>query len=662
MDMHPSPMVEMHNSFWREDQVTILFQSAAQLVIDGTFNSKPLQEINVPQQLVKINSFLQEQQIPATLHFLDDSDQPVSPPQPPPQLAMKMNDMASSSQLPTGVYAFGFHRPIQSSFGPIGTSVISFLKIESNSPQSGGGSSSMNMRGAGDNGNGNGNGQGGSMDSLVVQIVQRLNANLPDLNAKGTPITVAAPTWLTGGTGGSPSGGQGCPLTPPMPVTDSCSNWRFKLPHLSDNLKSKKGRGVTAFILDLFPERGIIARAARLAGDDNLLLTKVNETAKFDYSFMSGLQDVQEIGATNGTFVGKDVYGRHYPIRLEDHGLFIAGIVRDLAPRAQIECIRVLDDLCAGDVQVIANAINQIYFRKALSSGDLYGKPVVVNLSLVIPNDDEAQSQGIDTSVGSPPGSANTPWASLEQPLKSLTSLGVIVAASAGNEGDQREMSIQYRPPALYPAAFAYAPFSLDGIIPVGAVDASGNVTSYSCYPGDRGMATYGGETPAVVPPSPPYPTSGHPDVKPTDMTRGIFSSVEYPPLSLDPPAQYYTAPNDRAWAYWVGTSFATPVVASLAARVLELQAEGGLGGSVQQAIMDAATDAATWDRIGPQYYGEWYCNWPYAFGGATLRAQGSRRGGSRGRGRGCECSGQRQRVAYTLATLLQIAFKFTLS
>lgn len=598
MDMHQSPMVKMHNSFWRDDQVTILFQSSAPLVVDGIFNQDPVQEINVPQQVVNINGFLQEQNIPATLHFLDDSDESMPNPPPPPQerpRAMKMNDMANSSQLPAGVYAFGFHRPIESSFGVIRTSVISFLKIVPNSSMSG---------------SGNGNGQDGSMDNLVVQIVQKLNANLVDLNAIGTPITIAAPTWLTGGT--PSTGGQGCPLTPPMPVTDSCSNWHFKLPHLSDDLKPKKGHGVTVFILDSFPERGVIARAARYAGDDNQLLAKVNESAKFDYSFMSGIEDVKEMGDTNGTFVGKDVYGRHYPIHLEDHGLFIAGIIHDLAPRAQIECVRVLDDLCVGDVKVIVQAINQIYFRKALSSGDLYGKPVVVNLSLVIPNDDEAQSQGITPPLpgDSPFAGSNSPWANLTQPLNSLTALGVIVAASAGNEGDQREVSVQFRPPALYPAAFAYAPFSLDSIIPVGAVDSSGNVTSYSCYPGDRGIATYGGETPAVVPPSPPYPTSGYPDVRPTDMMRGIYSSVEYPPLSLDPPAQYYSAPNDHAWAYWVGTSFATPVVASLAARVLALQAEGGLGGvSAQQAIMNAASDTTLWDRLDPDVTGSGTAN-----------------------------------------------------
>ncbi len=586
MDKQRSPMVEMHNSFWREDQVTILFQSSSSLVVGGLLRQKPLQDLNVQQQLININNFLGRQKIPAKLHFLDDSDQ--SMPRPLPQQdAMKMGDMANGPQLPAGVYAFGFSEPLKSALGNISTSVISFLKIEST--QGGSDSSSMQMHGGGDN---------GSMDSLVVQIVKKLNASLRDLHDQGIPITVAAPTWLTGGSGGTGGGGQGCPLSPPMPVTDSCAEWHISLPHLPDKLKTKKGDGVTVFVLDAFPERGVIARAARLAGDDNQLLRKVNETTTFDYSFMSGVQDVQEIGATNGTFVGKDVYGRHYPIHLEDHGMFIAGIVRDVAPHAHIECIRVLDDLCVGDVQVIANALNQIYFRKSLSSGDLYGKPVVVNLSLVIPTADEALSQGFDTSAIDP---STPPWSSLKQPLKCLSELGVIVMASAGNEGDQREMPSPFRPPALYPAAFAYDKVDpLRSVVPVGAVDANGKVTSYSCYPGPRGVAVYGGEVPAVVPPSPPFPTSGYPDVRPVDMMRGIYTSVEYPPLSLDPPAQYYTAPNDHAWAYWVGTSFATPIVSGVAARFLQLQAEATGASNPLTGILDIATDTTLWDRLDP--------------------------------------------------------------
>src|SRR5260370_13077873 len=174
---------------------------------------------------------------------------------------------------------------------------------------------------------------------------------------------------------------------------------------------------------------------------------------------------------------------------------------------------------------------------------------------------------------------------------------GFIIAASAGNEGDEREMSDPFRPDALYPAKFANAPDSIDGIIPVGAVDSCGKVTSYSCYPGPRGVATYGGEVPSVVPPSPPYPTSNDPDVRPSDMPRGIYSSVEFPPLSLHPPHQYYTTPNDHALPFWVAYSFATPIISALAARVLEA------GGGIPD-ILKAASDTTQWDRLDPSLDG----------------------------------------------------------
>src|SRR5216684_2126201 len=157
MDKQQSPMVEMHSSFWRDDQVTILFQSPIPLIVNGMFNPEPINELNLPRQLANINAFLQEQGVPATLHFLDDSDKSMpKPPPPQQQYSVKMHDMPNNSQLPAGVYAFGFHTPIEGSFGLIRTSAISFLKIEPNSSQSGNSGSSMKMSGTGDNSNGNG--------------------------------------------------------------------------------------------------------------------------------------------------------------------------------------------------------------------------------------------------------------------------------------------------------------------------------------------------------------------------------------------------------------------------------------------------------------------------------------------------------------------------
>ena len=136
--------------------------------------------------------------------------------------------------------------------------------------------------------------------------------------------------------------------------------------------------------------------------------------------------------------------------------------------------------------------------------------------------------------------------------------------------------------------------------IAVGAATSAGAAASYSCYPGPRGIATYGGEVPDVQPLDPP---SSNPVVTVKDAPRGIYSSVEFPPLSdvpADPPEQYYEAPNVHAWAYWMGTSFATPIVSAVTARILELKATGALTGGVHDAIMNTASGVVTWSNLDP--------------------------------------------------------------
>src|SRR5439155_11947610 len=107
---------------------------------------------------------------------------------------------------------------------------------------------------------------------------------------------------------------------------------------------------------------------------------------------------------------------------------------------------------------------------------------------------------------------------------------------------------------------------------------------------------TYGGEVPDVQPLDPP---SSNPVVTIKDPLRGIYSSVEYPPLSdvpVDLPEQYYEAPNLHAWAYWIGTSFATPIVSAVTARILEVRVLG----SVHDAILNTATGVTQWDNLDP--------------------------------------------------------------
>jgi hypothetical protein len=187
--------------------------------------------------------------------------------------------------------------------------------------------------------------------------------------------------------------------------------------------------------------------------------------------------------------------------------------------------------------------------------------------------------------------------------MQSLVGLGAIIVASAGNEGDLRENASGKRPGTLYPAAFANPPDSIDGIIPVGALNNTGKAASYSCYPGPRGIATYGGEVPGVNPPK--ADSNKPPTVTVSDAVRGIYSSPAYPALSADSPTPGYAAPNEHAWAYWVGTSFATPIISALAARILEWKSKGGSVSSVHDAVIGAAgTNTTNWESLDPDTTG----------------------------------------------------------
>src|SRR6266566_4075807 len=127
MEAHMQHKMSMaHDTFWRNDQVTVVFRSDIPLIADGNHNTEPLlRNLNLPSQLQRLNQFLEENQVPATLTFLGDDEKPAPPEQP----ALSNANNGDSSKLPPGVHHFGLTAPIPTDFGVINTSVISFLKI-----------------------------------------------------------------------------------------------------------------------------------------------------------------------------------------------------------------------------------------------------------------------------------------------------------------------------------------------------------------------------------------------------------------------------------------------------------------------------------------------------------------------------------------------------
>lgn len=459
-----------------------------------------------------------------------------------------------------------------------------------------------------------------SENSPVVKLVTLINDHLQDLRKQGIPIIAASPIWLAGATNGNipfSSRGVGCPLTPPIPVLEDieCSYspglFPTTLPELPSTLRPMTGDGVTVFVMDTQPKPEEINRAVEGAEEENLLLLDVANNVKFHYK---RLPDSLELPSNSQPVTGKDINGKLVGYRMPDHGLFVAGIVRDLAPNANLECIRVLNDYCIGDISTIIKSLETIQHRMLLvnpdlpkpdgtfEQGDLFNKPVVVNMSLVIPPDSEVTSNGFNQS------DLDNLRKSLLASIQSLVNLGVVFVASAGNEGDLRYQPANpdgTRPEALYPAAFAYHGLKHPQMmIPVGAVDKHGIATSYSCYPGSLGISTYGGEVPTTATWK---RDECFTEAENIDAPIGIYTSLSYPALSIDDCEPTYLAPNSNGWAYWVGTSFATPIIAALVARILEYILRNSPAGTVPApnthvwygVTSYAAMRRVAWDRIG---------------------------------------------------------------
>jgi subtilisin family serine protease len=281
---------------------------------------------------------------------------------------------------------------------------------------------------------------------------------------------------------------------------------------------------------------------------------------------------------------------------MPDHGLFVAGLVRDLAPAADVHLIRVLGDYGVGTLQGLAHVLNRL--PGTLNPGGT--RRLIVNLSLMvdIPTSWRIVSRwfpGLSGDEYKPNvlGALGHLDVSVRASIDALNRLGVLVVAAAGNDALPTPAGPPNRPLPRHPAR-------IESVLSVGALTRDGTPTSYSNQATvpplspfgpatSNGVAVFGGEAslrsgwagPAPAPTNPPVP--GLPallgprfvEVPPTgaaDAVAGIVSAARLPMGKIRNPTTGTTTPtNPTGWVYWVGTSFATPIVSALAAAVWEL-------------------------------------------------------------------------------------------
>jgi subtilisin family serine protease len=211
---------------------------------------------------------------------------------------------------------------------------------------------------------------------------------------------------------------------------------------------------------------------------------------------------------------------------LSNHGLFVAGLAHAVAPASEIYLVRVLEDDACGSLHTIEKGLSMFIIETIREKGTLRG--TVINLSLGVHEPPEPRRLGLPEKVES-----------LARLLKMAESQGAVVVAAAGNDSyaDSRNAPHGMEVPAAYPF-----------VLGVAASDAQ---RERGCFSNQGDVAAPGGDG-----------QSG------TEMACEIPDCQTNHDLCLI--SLVRTDSSAYGFAYWLGTSFATPLVSGQAALLLD--------------------------------------------------------------------------------------------
>jgi hypothetical protein len=250
--------------------------------------------------------------------------------------------------------------------------------------------------------------------------------------------------------------------------------------------------------------------------------------------------------------------GADMPPSINDHGLFVAGLIHGAAPDSDIHLVQVLDEYGCGSLQTLNEAVYGFVAQVDEDRQNLGG--AVLNLSLGIP---------ITNGVAIP---------TLEKPVFAAVDAGIVVVAAAGNDSY-----------VTYPGSpqAAQLPAAYKSVIGVAASNEGGDRACFSNQGDVYAPGGDGGANDALVA-SQPTPTPLE-DIACLPKVSLCGGACEHALISLG-------QTPDKAYYYWSGTSFSTPLVSGLAALVL--QAGGSVGawmlpGDVLGTIESSSTSIA---------------------------------------------------------------------
>ncbi len=380
-----------------------------------------------------------------------------------------------------------------------------------------------------------------------------LQAHLEQLAQEGLAILSAMPNWLVAAAPVFYS--DGGPALPPhpapsidVPAADGMPvGWRFSFLDQVAQLHPTGTEDVVVAVLDTaYHADRVRSSATRPEFRRNWLLQRLAADLRSE----SGLFEIEynRYAVSNEARTGHDFYNEPRYYFMSDHGLFISGIIRDIAPKARIRLVRILNDYGCCDLYNLFAALTDL--EQELVSGAI--RRLVINLSLAIMPDIRRlptiwfeNRTWPSTHLNGVMRLLNQLEEGLRLLFESLYAHGALVVAAAGNDSaSATKQGKSPRPPR--------APARYSTTMSVTAVNSQHEAARYAnaaCIaPLDAGIATFGGDSYGFT------DANGLPDA-----VRGIYIAPTFPSGE----------PNSSGWADWSGTSFATPIISALGAHLL---------------------------------------------------------------------------------------------
>jgi hypothetical protein len=395
-------------------------------------------------------------------------------------------------------------------------------------------------------------------DRAVIATVNVLNAGA-GMIIDDMSLSATTPNWLFSGAGhvftdGGP-GGLPVPVPGGGPTPNQYQFDKTEVDRIIAQCNANPGKAVTVVIFDAVPpEETSIPLTLKIVreGDLGIQLPQTPEQNQHHH------------------------YTHRYEYEMSDHGLFIAGTIRDFAPDADIYLVEVLNHYGVGTIETLTAGFDALSQRRGrFAEIPKENIALIVNCSLCMecpaPNDNGeiilANYDGEGNEIP-PPMILYSPEQVFE-PLRTavdrfyqqFAALDVQIVAAAGNNGEE---NVAPPPPATYPAA-------LDSVLGVGAMESAYQRAWYSnladVQPYD-GVMVYGGKGNHIVPNQ--AAPDGLKEWSETDSAEGMLGVYigAFPPKP-NPQTGEVTAlaqASSNGWGRWSGTSFATGVMSGILA------------------------------------------------------------------------------------------------